>query len=164
MLFSGGVQVLFDTVHGIHGILEGADEQIDFARVGDRVACREDAGMADRAVGTAFDKIVFVERELHYIPKSNRLFAGEAVVDDHCVGNYCPMLTADREGNGFDFALAIRMEGANLRFQKQCAAVVAEAFYAVFMGTQFITAVSQCHAVCDGQQFVRLLDCCVSAP
>ena len=40
----------------------------------------------------------------------------------------------------------------------------AEAFYAVFMGTQFITAVSQCHAVCDGQQFVRLLDCCVSAP
>ena len=100
---------MFDTVHGIHGILEGADEQIDFARVGDRVACREDAGMADRAVGTAFDKIVFVERELHYIPKSNRLFAGEAVVDDHCVGNYCPMLTADREGNGFDFALAIRM-------------------------------------------------------
>ena len=27
VLFSGGVQVLFDTVHGIHGILEGADEQ-----------------------------------------------------------------------------------------------------------------------------------------
>lgn len=120
--------------------------------------------MADRAVGTAFDKIVFVERELHYIPKSNRLFAGEAVVDDHCVGNYCPMLTADREETASISPWRLECKERICVSKKQCAAVVAEAFYAVFMGKQFITAVSQCHAVCDGQQFVRLLDCCVSAP
>ena len=61
VLFSGGVQVLFDAVHSIHGILEGADQQVDFARVGDRVACREDAGVADCAVGAAFDEMVVVE-------------------------------------------------------------------------------------------------------
>ena len=73
------------------------------------------------------------------------------------------MLTADRKGNGFDLALAVGTEGADLRFQKQLAAVVAESLHAVFMRAQFIAAASQCHAVCDGQQFVRLLDRCVSA-
>ena len=35
-----------------------------------------------------------------------------------------PGLTADREGNGFDLSIAVGMEGANLRFQKEHAASV----------------------------------------
>ncbi len=163
VFFSGGVQVLFDAVHSVHGILEGADQQVDFAGVGDRVTCREDAGVADCAVRAAFDEMVVIESESHRIPKSNRLFAGEAVVDDDRIHGYSPVFAANRKGNGFDFALAVGTEGADLRFQKQRAAVVAEAFYAVLMSTQFIAAASQCHAVCDGQQFVCLLDRCVSA-
>lgn len=158
MLFSGGVQVLFDPVHRIHGILESADQQVDFAGVGDRVACCEDAGVADCAVGAAFDEVIVIELEPHHIPKSYRLFASEAVIDDDRIGSHHPIFTADRKGNGFDFALAVGTERADLGFQKQRAAVVAERLNAVFMGTQFIAAACKCHAVCDGQQFVRLLN------
>ncbi len=163
MLFSGGVQVLFDAVHCVHGVLEGADQQIDFARVGDRVACREDSGEADCAVGAAFDEMIVIELEAHRIPKSDSLFAGEAVVDDDRIGSHSPVLTADREGNGLDLALAVGTECADLRFQKERSAVVAERLHAVFMRTQFIAAASQRHAVCDRQQFVRLFDRGVSA-
>ncbi len=163
MLFSGGVQVLFDAVHGIHGILEGADQQIDFAGIGDRVACCKDSGMADCAVGAAFDEMIVIELEAHRIPKSDSLFAGEAVVDDDGIRSHSPVLTADREGNGLDLALAVGTECSDLRFQKERSAVVAESLNAVFMGTQFIAAAGQRHAVCDSQQFVCLLDRGVSA-
>lgn len=163
VLFSGRVQVLFDAVHRIHGVLEGADQQVDFARVGDCVTRRKDARVADAAVWAAFDEMIVIELEAHRISERDCLFAGETVVDDDRIGSDSPMLTADREGNGFDFALAVGTERADLRFQKQRAAVVAESLNAVFMRAQFIAAASQCHVICDGQQFVCLLDRCVSA-
>ncbi len=163
MLISGGVQVLFDAVHCVHGVLEGADQQVDFTGVDDRITCREDAGVTDCAVRAAFDEMIAVESEPQRIAKSDRLFAGEAVVDDDRIGSDSPVLTADREGNGFDLALPVGTERADLRFQKQRAAVVAERLDAVFMGAQFIAAASQRHAGCDGQQLVCLLDRCVSA-
>ena len=133
MLFSGGVQVLFDAVHCVHGILEGADQQIDFAGVGDCVACREDAGVSDCAVGAAFDEVIIIELEAHRIPERDRLLAGEAVIDDDGICSHSPVLTADRKGNGLDFALAVGTECSDLRFQKERSAVVAESFHAVFM-------------------------------
>ncbi len=163
VLFGVGVQVLFDAVYGIHGVLEGADEQIDFAGIGDCVPGCENSGVADCAVGAAFDQMIVIELESHRIPKSDRLFAGEAVIDDDGIRSHSPVLTADRKGNGFDFTLAIGTEGADLGFQKQRSAVVAESFHAVLMRAQFIAAAGQRHAVCDGQQFVRLLDRRVAA-